>query len=47
VDADGVQVASGKAEGSAEAGYIGSIPDNAAGRRLGVARAASELGDTA
>jgi hypothetical protein len=39
VDADGVQASSGKAEEEPICGHIGD-DDNAAGRRLGVARAA-------
>jgi signal transduction histidine kinase len=40
VDADGVQAASGKAEGSADTGVVSGGPSNAAGRRLGVVGAA-------
>jgi len=46
VDAGGVQAASGKAEGSADTGVVSADPDNAAGRRLGAAGAARQLGDT-
>jgi hypothetical protein len=46
VDADGVQAASGKAAESADTGVVSVGFANAAGRRLGVARAASGLGDT-
>jgi len=44
VDADRVQAASGE-EGSADTGVVSVDPDNAAGRRVGVVRAASGFGD--
>jgi hypothetical protein len=46
VDADGVQMASGKAEESADTGVVSVGFSNAAGRHLGVVRAASRLRDT-
>jgi hypothetical protein len=42
VDAGGVQTASGKAEESADTGVVSVGSSNAAGRRLGVARAARQ-----
>jgi hypothetical protein len=46
VDAGGVQVASGKAEESADTSVVSVGFSNAAGRQLGVVRAASRLRDT-